>query len=1112
MSVFHKNHGAISVFLVIILVPCMLVSSIFVDISRVQLSKAVAESSADLALNTLMSNYDYDLSEYYGLMGSCQNISEYYAAVSEYYDIALHSQDVDSEEIQLLYQRVMNDIGGRFQNETISDILQIENLTEGNTVTPIKGANMYNAAILQQQVVEFMKYRGPIVIVQEIIEKIKKDSSVTEMWESEENKTLVDNKSKFYEAEGELLKVAYDVYWMTRNYTDKVGNNGENMSVAKLQEYVQKLEGYRTTYQEIHKNLISNLMNTSDLTGIYSRVTMDLDKYEDDYDKTSSDIYSRVVIPTPPQEPPAAPEEPSTPTPAATPAPAPEPEYYIDGDKVTSLLNGLTNAKDQFVEAKSNYVNACGGLLDTLPGTGESDAHAIQWWVRMNRAVNASDGTNYTAELRAKADAMLKAYAKVLAITDCLPGNNMPGNWEADRINLINDVSSLHGQYLTAGVVNSTDRYLVAVNQLEQVSSVNLAQIQAGNLYVTVDGQSRSIPSALSHISGRVDSMQQDVDSYIKLLDKLLDANSEYGGKSPIDSLGDLAEEYNSTLNTWSNSADASTTNMGTENRDEISKIRNLSNTDVEATKMCDVINREAVEKFKTRLTNIRSQYKVIYDAIEELKYGNLKLSDIPDVAAMKGQAAAVVQNDSIGLRNSEVKNYANATFPNLFRPAEGDIAALHDTNDNSYNPLMSPESGQVDTPALYLYMHRQFKDTTPENVKKNQEDQKSAKDKADQKAKDAKDKGRYHGGCPDITPTDASKGYSYSFGASALKGVITIVKCLFEGDIDNIRDDIYVTAYIMNMFSYGTYEYEGIYGLLDEEERKELKVFEYPNIPASYQQKIGSADENGTWLSTRVEKDSYNKSLTNKMIDKEHNAAYLAEVEYILYGMSNEESVKAAYADIYTIRYVLNLISAFANFWSPGKNATANVINSVAGMIMSITAGIIPTAVTKVIILPILTIFETCSDMDRLEAGFPVEIYKKDSDWWYSFETEVSMDNLGAFMNSIDGLGSGRSNPDKGLQYSDYLTLFVYLGLQAEDTTSEKMYLRMADVIQANMQKATNKADYNLTKTQVYFQIDTKLRVDPLMLTLPYFTNDIGNVTLKDDWCTFNVKTIRGY
>lgn len=115
--------------------------------------------------------------------------------------------------------------------------------------------------------------------------------------------------------------------------------------------------------------------------------------------------------------------------------------------------------------------------------------------------------------------------------------------------------------------------------------------------------------------------------------------------------------------------------------------------------------------------------------------------------------------------------------------------------------------------------------------------------------------------------------------------------------------------------------------------------------------------------------------------------------------------------------------------------------------------------------------------------------------------------------MSSLTGLSpSTKANPDKGLQYSDYLTLFVYLGLQREDEASEKMYLRMADVIQANMRKATGESDYNLTNTQVYFRLKAKLRVDPLMLTLPYYSDYVEDPTKNDDWCTFEVETIRGY
>ena len=63
MNFFRKKDGAVSVFLVIILVPCIFISAMFVDLGRVYLSDGMAYSSADLALNTLLTQYDSELNE-----------------------------------------------------------------------------------------------------------------------------------------------------------------------------------------------------------------------------------------------------------------------------------------------------------------------------------------------------------------------------------------------------------------------------------------------------------------------------------------------------------------------------------------------------------------------------------------------------------------------------------------------------------------------------------------------------------------------------------------------------------------------------------------------------------------------------------------------------------------------------------------------------------------------------------------------------------------------------------------------------------------------------------------------------------------------------------------
>lgn len=80
-----ENKGAISIFLVIVLVPMLVCSSIFVDMSRINLAKAVAESSGELTLNTALTNYDAVLKDMYGLFATSQDTDELFENLENYY-------------------------------------------------------------------------------------------------------------------------------------------------------------------------------------------------------------------------------------------------------------------------------------------------------------------------------------------------------------------------------------------------------------------------------------------------------------------------------------------------------------------------------------------------------------------------------------------------------------------------------------------------------------------------------------------------------------------------------------------------------------------------------------------------------------------------------------------------------------------------------------------------------------------------------------------------------------------------------------------------------------------------------------------------------------------
>lgn len=1072
------TRGAISVFLAMILVPCIVVSSVFVDLSRVHLSKTSAESSADLALNALLTNYDADLKDWYGMVASCQNIEDFYKVSADYFLRALASQGMSDEEIILLSDYYANATG----DDTIYDLLQVECKTDASAmISAVDGANLSNAALMKDQVVEFMKYRAPIEITSGLVDRLSKDSTVMQAIEAEENEPLVQDKQEFFESEGKLTEAAFYSYQAIRNYY--VAANSGGLTNAAISGEYSKLTGYKDTYKEILRLVISNLSNTSGLQR-YSRYTITKTYYNDYYSNPTrnfSDVYSEKKkvegVDT----------------------------YYIDIDDVEDLVDDLDTAIQNFNTAKSNFITAAQPVLNKLPyGTGADQSNPIQWWVQMNKAVNASSGTNHTTKVKQAAQAMMQAYSKVLAIDNCELRGDIPEDWDSledwkskyGANSLIATAESLQATYLTAGVTNNNDAYLKAVKNLESVSSANAGNINAANLYVTVDGQRKNLTSALSHISSELKATRQEMQDYVDLLDVAIDGDD--GDTPSLIELKSYVTTYEQKLEDWTWSADHTGTTMAGEDQTEISTMQ----TSIE-------IDEDDVDNLKTRLEHIRSQLKAVISAIDSLKWGGTAIKDITSIDTFKSKAG--VSNSQIGTKNSEISTYTNTLLGQKFAPQT--MPTMSHINDTSYNPQIDPLTKEVDTPDLWIYLYSKYSGAEAQ-IETAVSEKDSANKTATKKADEAKDKNRYNGGGKDVK-WEYSDNTSFDLG-DAVSGVIGVVDDLIHLDFTGMRDDLYATTYVMEMFSYATYENEGLYNLLKSKDADKITQLTVSDYPDNYSAVIGtSPDQEQTWVSDNP-KDSYNKSLTNHLINKSNNAAYCAEVEYILCGSNgstNTDNVKAVYNKIYTIRYGLNLVSGFQHFWS-GTSATAKAIGGAAMMVQTLTSGVVPAPVTKAVLIPILTIFETSSDLDRLEAGFPVELYKaNDNMWFWSLETGTEPTGIGEFMESLKLIDPKKKpNTDNGLFYSDYLMLFVYLGFNSD--AQQGMYQRMAEVIQFNIGTMANNTTYSLKNSQMYFKLNAELRVKPLMIALPFFSMDeySNNLTTETDWCTYKIETVRGY
>ena len=69
MKLFENRRlkGAVSIFLVIITIPCLLLSAVLIDGSRLSSARAMTQEATDLAAASILASYDQTLKDEFGL-------------------------------------------------------------------------------------------------------------------------------------------------------------------------------------------------------------------------------------------------------------------------------------------------------------------------------------------------------------------------------------------------------------------------------------------------------------------------------------------------------------------------------------------------------------------------------------------------------------------------------------------------------------------------------------------------------------------------------------------------------------------------------------------------------------------------------------------------------------------------------------------------------------------------------------------------------------------------------------------------------------------------------------------------------------------------------------
>ena len=1233
---FWKNtKGAVSIFLVIILVPMMTVSSLFVDASKVKLARGVAESAGDLTLNTALTDYDTTLKDMYGLFATAQDTKDLFGKLEDYYKTCIISSGVNDEDADAYVDQIMAQLGLVAGGDKTADILNMQ-LIDFNVSKKDK-ANLANASIIKKQLVDFMKYRAPINTGLSFISALQSFSTLSKQTE------LVDKRKEYYEEQSNVMDNAQ----MAWGYINKYNKSGFVTSGSYFSDMKTKFSNYSGNYDSIARKIIKDLYDTQSYVGFtYYAYTISKEEIvvEDGTKKMVPIFYTNS---------------------AKTAKKDNYTQYttYSSSHKATA-----ENIKTALNEYNTAYEKVKENQNKLLPYNGNT--YGLQYLVQTNR------GNLYKNWVMSMATLYEKYCALRHAVT--YSGNNDEG------VSVMTTSEKLFRESTTHPYSWYYNNFMKNFDELTDVYNEKLSEYSSTlQVYANNIGYAADITSTAEKIS----QLYKEINAYRTTISDAKDNLTEavrflgyvYNG---VKSGGTLEQKKGAWKNV-ANDDDLSNTSMA---RQDLAEIDSLST----------YLNPTDVRKLIDRLNNIIGHLNTLLGQIDSYTYFGTKIGEISDYSTFINILKSNIGDGnlkSIPTDKTALDNQINAWVNGKF--VIGNAVDVSWENQSGTQPNLIKDKLN-----FYSYLYTHFNsgavstNTTekPENKENGEDFYNNIKSKTDSnatKSASGTDSGNVStsnelnsvAGRPSLNAGSDAKTASAEVktGDSAAKNTSASLSSMFSslstaviGMGVDLRDKLYVSDYILSMFSYDTIEKE----FAVKNPGAELKL----------------------------------QSLTLNPIDAKHNFAYGKEVEYVIYGGSNASNLTKAYGSIYGIRLGFNLIYAFMD------SSIRDTAFAIATPISAATLGVIPVPLIQAAIVIGIACCESALDLVDLRNGESVPLFKNNQTWNCSIKKLVSEvkaevgsvlkevgttaidkgleelnslldmtdDELTAFIeegandvidavsasyntlimrhantaiqklttlcnnaieehmlnpatnmaqtvsdgldkwleeeaskvdtssdlsyivkseaveiiksnyiqtvldklsataadaqsaianaansvtdtinalrtditymistssqkvvvykdkmkqevqnamkggaeslkntlsNQIDGIfgtSSGANNSDStgmasllSFSYSDYLRLFLMIGLY---TNEEGILLRAADVIQANMVKATGNSDYKLSNSAVYVEIEATIQVKPTLLALSLFADVEGNPATNQNWYTINYKSVKGY
>jgi len=997
----YKNKGAISIFLVIVLVPMLVFSSIFVDMSRINLAKSVAESSGELTLNTALTNYDAVLKDMYGLFATSQDTDELFENLENYYRQCIEAAGVAEADADNYVDQIMQFI----KSETGTDDMLNMNLTSFEVTKPT-GGSLANPAVLKSQIVEFMKYRGPINLGTGIFDALSSLKNV------KKQSALVDNKNKFYDQHTNMMEKlesvwnALEDYQYRDAYTMYGGDkctfpDGDylKLSAERMNDCVEPL---KLSVAYVVRYLYFADSNYVKHYG-YS-ITR-----EDSTDDAYTDIW--VINPD-------------------------DTKYKVNAipdEKTGSVDTVIADLKVVYRLAQKLERNDSLVLELSAGNSNLSDTEKIRLVSKTTSLINSGyqkDVKDFIAALVELQNAWNNCDSAKMAEYTVFFEEGTNGNYNTLRIT--NDENATGD---SRGPLGSFAKTQLDAHLKESAGHIKNYNGLMSRVYQYWEETNKIVSAAKTYVKDCTSSAENYAwifDSFLEGKIKKLDA--ALSTLTTIKSeLSNSESDYNKALAAWKSSANGlSGETIGDNDLSEIAKLEKvLTVAKVEA-----LYNR--VEKAKNTLVSIQNQvgqFKVLGKAWKELESnGAITYSTLQKLLTADQKSSISNVSKSTSSRTETIKTSNGTTISAKYDTAYDTVintlkATVTSTQiKTSWTPSedsVSPNlvKSQVE---LYTWLYNNFFDKaaveakfdigakfedytpTPDTDTNTSTDISTSKDDADDTQDEMEKKADEYNNKSTDAGTTPDRVYDASFLPSGeWSGVLDAVKA--NGDVTSdsdamlsnstntlstldgvmnlvgnmattLRDDLYIVNYIMNMFSYSTFESE-----ISVKNGNDVNAFEswYEWNASENKYQLKSTFSNYT-NSSQMLKDA--RTLTKVSINPNANYLYGKEVEYIIYGGGDingdgviddkDNPLVASYGTIYMLRFALNTVYAFTD-------AEINNVTTAAATAIFGTPPLTPLIpVAKIAMTIGLSLAESAYDLYELKSGKEIPLIKSNDTW----------------------------------------------------------------------------------------------------------------------------------